>query len=187
MVAWLAPYQCSYKGRQQKGSGWAMVAINRRIKIIRKISINLGTHQTGLSPPVFLLTIPMRCFCCGSNLFVIIFIMFACCITYGPFEGSLYCPLHCILFCPLWHLTSIAAHSAFRKTKCLFLCFISVPFIHYACNISKARWCARKTGLSPQYLILPIPSQYFCCGSLLLLILSVRIYTLVLLLCEWHI
>ena len=29
--------------------------------------------------------------------------------------------------------------------------------------------------------------QYFYCGSLLLLILAVRIYTLVRLLCEWHI
>ena len=29
--------------------------------------------------------------------------------------------------------------------------------------------------------------RYFCCGSLLLLVLTVRIYTLVHLLCEWHI
>ena len=32
-----------------------------------------------------------------------------------------------------------------------------------------------------------IEMRYFCCGSLLLLVLADRIYTLVHLLCEWHI
>ena len=39
----------------------------------------------------------------------------------------------------------------------------------------------------PSILILTVPRRYFCCGSLLLLVLAVRIYTLVHLLCEWHI
>ena len=36
-------------------------------------------------------------------------------------------------------------------------------------------------------LILTVPRWYFCWSSLLLLVLAVRIYTLVHLLCEWHI
>ena len=36
-------------------------------------------------------------------------------------------------------------------------------------------------------LLLTAPRRYFCCGSLLLLVLAVRIYTLVHLLCEWHV
>ena len=35
----------------------------------------------------------------------------------------------------------------------------------------------------PSILILTVPRRYFCCGSLLLLVLAVRIYTLVQLLC----
>ena len=35
-----------------------------------------------------------------------------------------------------------------------------------------------------QYFILTVPRRYFCCGSLLLLVLAVRIYTLVQLLCK---
>ena len=40
---------------------------------------------------------------------------------------------------------------------------------------------------SPGILILTVPRRHFCCGSLLLLVLVVRIYTLVHLLCESHI
>ena len=50
----------------------------------------------------------------------------------------------------------------------------------------RARLGTRKTGLSrphPSILILTVPRRYFCCGSLLLLVLAVRIYTLVQLLC----
>ena len=36
---------------------------------------------------------------------------------------------------------------------------------------------------SPSIFILTVPRRYFCCGSLLLLVLAVRIYTLVQLLC----
>ena len=37
------------------------------------------------------------------------------------------------------HLTSIAAHPAFLKTKCFVLCFdISVLIIYYSCNITEA-------------------------------------------------
>ena len=48
----------------------------------------------------------------------------------------------------------------------------------------RARLGSRKTGLSPpSILILTVPMRYFCCGSLLLLVLAVRIYTLIQLLC----
>ena len=48
----------------------------------------------------------------------------------------------------------------------------------------RARLGTRKTGLSPpRIFILTVPGRYFCCGSLLLLVLAVRIYTLVQLLC----
>ena len=40
------------------------------------------------------------------------------------------------------------------------------------------------TSLSPPvFFLLTVPMRYFCCGSLLLLVLAVRIYTLVQLLC----
>ena len=44
----------------------------------------LGSRKTGFSPQEILLTVPRRCFCCGSYSFVIIFIMFACCMTLWP-------------------------------------------------------------------------------------------------------
>ena len=50
----------------------------------------------------------------------------------------------------------------------------------------RARLDTRKTGLSlpPRGIfILTVPRRYFCCGSLLLLVLAVCIYTLVQLLC----
>ena len=53
----------------------------------QKPRARLGSRKSGLSPPpfsIFLLTVPRRCFCCGSYLFVIIFIMFACCMTLLP-------------------------------------------------------------------------------------------------------
>ena len=54
----------------------------------------------------------------------------------------------------------------------------SLPNIHFF----KAD--LRKTGLSPpSILILTVPRRYFCCGSLQLLVLAVRIYTLFQLLC----
>ena len=36
-------------------------------------------------------------------------------------------------------------------------------------------------------LFMTVPRRYFCCGSLLLLVIAVRIYTLVHLLCELYI
>ena len=55
----------------------------------------------------------------------------------------------------------------------------------------KYRLGSRKPVLAPpptpSFLILTVPRRYFCCGSLLLLVLAVRIYTLVHVLCEWHI
>ena len=54
-------------------------------------------------------------------------------------------------------------------------------------NRSRGRdWNTVKTGLSPlpsSILILAVPRRYFCCFSLLLFVLAVRIYTLVQLLC----
>ena len=47
-------------------------------------------------------------------------------------------------------------------------------------------FCYRETGLSPpppSILIVTVPRRYFCRGSLLLLVLAVRIYPLVRLLC----
>ena len=44
----------------------------------------------------------------------------------------------------------------------------------------RLRLGSRKTGLrSPSIFILTVPRRYFCCGSLLLLVLAVRIYILV--------
>ena len=67
----------------------------------QKPRARLGSRKTCLSHPSnFLLTIPRRCFCCGSYLFVIITcIMFACCMTLWPFKDCPHCPLHCTLFC----------------------------------------------------------------------------------------
>ena len=82
----------------------------------------------------------------------------------------------------LW--PSIAAHPAFRKTKCLFYVshFRSYYSLFLSYNKLRARLGSRKTGLSsppPSILILTVPRHYFCCGSLLLLVLAVSIYTLV--------
>ena len=65
-----------------------------------------------------------------------------------------------------------------------------VMFLYYICNKAQEKLRARlgssKTGLSPppSILILTVPRWYFCCGSELLFVLAVRIYTLVRLLCE---
>ena len=67
---------------------------------------------------------------------------------------------------------------------------ISVPIIHYSCNITEAEggvgvpWGRFRP---PNIFILTVPRRYFCCGSLLLLVLAVRIYTLVQLLCWWRV
>ena len=67
-----------------------------------------------------------------------------------------------------------------------FMFHISVPIIHYSCHITETEgevgipWGRFKP---PSILILTVPGRYFCCGSLLLLVLAVRIYTLVQLLC----
>ena len=45
----------------------------------------------------------------------------------------------------------------------------------------RIRW--ERSFKPPSILILTVPRRYFCCGSLLLLVLAVRIYTLVQLLC----
>ena len=67
-----------------------------------------------------------------------------------------------------------------------FMFHISVPIVHYSCNITEDEG---EVGVPlnrfkpPSVLILTVPTRYFCCGSLLLLVLAVRIYTLVQLLC----
>ena len=86
----------------------------------------------------------------------------------------------------LWHLTPIAAHPDFRKTKCFVLCF---TFSFLLCIILviyqklRTRLGTRDQFKPPSIFILTVPRRYFCCGSLLLLVLDVRIYTLVQLLC----
>ena len=47
----------------------------------QKPRARLGSRKTGLSLPTILLIVPRQCFCCGSYLFVIIFIMFTHCMT----------------------------------------------------------------------------------------------------------
>ena len=49
----------------------------------QKPRARLGSLKSGFNPQYFLLTVPRRCFCCDSYLFVIIFIMFACYMTFG--------------------------------------------------------------------------------------------------------
>ena len=44
-------------------------------------------------------------------------------------------------------------------------------------------WAPVKPVKPPSIFILTVPRRYFCCGSFLLLVLAVRIYTLVQLLC----
>ena len=68
-----------------------------------------------------------------------------------------------------------------------FVLHISVPITHYSCNITEAKG---EVGIPlnrfkppPSILILTVPKRYFCCGSLLLLVLADRIYILVHLLC----
>ena len=76
-----------------------------------------------------------------------------------------------------------------RPTEVFIFCFmfhISVPIIHYSCNITEAMGevgIPQNRFKPPSILILTVPRRYFCCGSLLLLVLAVRIYTLVQLLC----
>ena len=62
-----------------------------------------------------------------------------------------------------------------------FMFHISVPIIRYSCHITEAEGEVeiRKSGLSPSILILTVPRRYFYCGSILLLVLAVRIYNLV--------
>ena len=50
----------------------------------QKPRARLGSRKTGLSTPVIFADLPRLCFCCGSYLFVVIFIMFACCMTLWP-------------------------------------------------------------------------------------------------------
>ena len=71
----------------------------------------------------------------------------------------------------------------------LYYCVLCVLIYIYneAQQNLRARFGSRKTGLSPSILILTVPRWYFCCGSLLLLVLAVRINTLVHLLLERHV
>ena len=72
-------------------------------------------------------------------------------------------------------------------TKRFVLCF-TFPFLLFIILVIlqklRARLGTHKTGLSPpRIFILTVPRRYFCCGSLVLLVLDVCIYTLVQLLC----
>ena len=76
------------------------------------------------------------------------------------------------------------------RLKVCFMFHISVPIFHYSCHITEAEGevgIPLKRFKPPSIFILTISRRYFCCGSLLLLVLTVRIYTLVQLLCSWHI
>ena len=74
---------------------------------------------------------------------------------------------------PWWSIDELKNQHADRTTVCF------EPW-----QKPRARLGSCKTGLSPpSILILTVPRRYFCCGSLLILILAVRIYTLVQLLC----
>ena len=48
-------------------------------------------------------------------------------------------------------------------------------------------WVPVKPVWAPGIFILTVPRRYFCCGSLLFLVFSVRVCTLVRLLCWWHV
>ena len=69
-----------------------------------------------------------------------------------------------------------------------FMFHITVPIIHYSWSYNRS-WDPVKPALAPpppppQYFFnTDVPRRYVCCGSLLLLVLAVRIYTLVQLLC----
>ena len=71
-----------------------------------------------------------------------------------------------------------------------FVFFIIVCYVFYISFVMKHSrtlgrgWNPVKAVSAPSVLILTVPKRYFCCGSLLLLVLAVRVYTLVHLLCE---
>ena len=87
------------------------------------------------------------------------------------FHHSIYLWFICF---PWWSIDELENLHADRTTVCF------KPW-----QKPRARLGIRKTGLSPppSILILTVPRRYSCCGSLLLLVLAVRIYTLVQLLC----
>ena len=87
------------------------------------------------------------------------------------FHHSIYL---CFICFPWWSIDELKNLHADRTTVCL------KPW-----QKPRARLGIRKNGLSPppSILILTVPRRYFCCGSLLLLVIAVRIYTLVQLLC----
>ena len=68
-----------------------------------------------------------------------------------------------------------------RTSHSLLLCGMCVIL-----HLNLRAWLgSRKTCFKPpSILILTVPRRYFCCDSLLLLVLAVRIYTLVHLLCK---
>ena len=79
---------------------------------------------------------------------------------------------------PWWSIDELENIHADRTTDYMFWAIIEAE---------------REAGLpsnrfkSPSILILTVPRRNFCCCSLLLLVLAVRIFTFVHLLCEWHI
>ena len=112
----------------------------------------------------------------------------------------IYYILFMISRCRSQHVVSVESSSLFHHS--IYLWFICFPWwsIDELENLHvdrtticlepwqkpRARLGSHKTGLStppPSILILTVPMRYFYCGSLLLLVLAVRIYILVQLLC----
>ena len=92
------------------------------------------------------------------------------------FHHSIYLWFICF---PWWSIDEVENLNADRTTNYMF----------WAITEAEGKVGIPKLGLSPtpSIAILTVPMRYFCCGSLLLLVLAVRIFTLVHLLCEWHI
>ena len=77
-----------------------------------------------------------------------------------------------------------------QATACFMLFYVSHvrSHYHYSCHITETEGevgipLNRFKPPPPSIFILTVPRRYFCCVSLLLLVLAVRIYTLVQLLC----
>ena len=85
------------------------------------------------------------------------------------FHHSVYLWFICF---PWWSIDELENLHADRTTVCF------EPW-----QKPRARLGTRNRFKPPSILILTVPRRYFCCGSLLLLVLAVRIYTLVQLIC----
>ena len=67
----------------------------------------------------------------------------------------------------------------------LFLLSVFIlQFIYYVNDIFCDEFSMGRVNMKNIFLILTVPRRYFCCDSLLLLVVAVRIYTSVHLLCE---